>query len=341
MIAFDQPLVLLLLALVPLPLLRQRAASGHPALRTLPSDGGSKLIAGALPALGATGIAAIVIALGGPGFGGGSVVRQAIGANIVLLFDRSSSMDNGFADRRPDGDEESKSAVAKRLVLDFLDRRPKDRIGVAAFSTTPMFVMPLSEDIEAVRGAVSAIDKPGLAYTDVGRGLILALGMFEENTDGASRALVLISDGAGVVGREVQDALRAAVKRNPVNLYWLYIRSEGSYGIHEVPERKSDDTPQARPERHLHIFLQSLGIPYMALEAQSPEAIEEAIAAIDRLESKPISYREAVAKTELASPLYVLATLCFGLLALAAVIERPLVPTGRLADPDGIGGRAP
>lgn len=339
MIAIDQPLVLLLLPALLLPLLRQRTASGHPALRATPVDGPSRLIALALPASGALGVAALVIALSGPGFGGGTVVREATGANIVLLFDRSSSMDNGFADRQPDGDEESKSAVAKRLVLDFLERRPKDRIGVAAFSTTPMFVMPLTEELDAVRGAVSAIDKPGLAHTDVGRGLILALGMFEENTDGASRALVLISDGAGVIGREVQDALRAAVKRNPVNLYWLYIRSKGSYGIHEVPERRSDDTPQARPERHLHIFLQSLGIPYLALEAQSPEAIEEAIAAIDRLESKPMTYREAIPKTDLAAPLYVVAMVSFAGLALAALLERPLVTARGAAGPGpGTGG---
>lgn len=339
MITVDRPLVLLLLlpALL-LPLVRQRRSSGHPALRLVPPDGLSRFVSLALPTAGAAGLAALVLALSGPSFGGGTILREAIGANIVLLFDRSSSMDNSFADRQPDGDEESKSAVAKRLILEFLDRRPKDRVGVAAFSTTPMFVMPLTDHLDAVRGAVSAIDKPGLAYTDVGRGLILALGMFEENTDDASRALVLISDGAGVIGREVQDALRAEVKRNPVNLYWLYIRSKGSYGLEEVPEKKSDDTPQARPERHLHKFLQSLGIPYLALEAQSPEAIGSAIAAIDRLESRPITYQEAIPRTELAPGLYLLAFGCLALVGGGVAIERRLVAgdaAGALVVSDG------
>lgn len=334
MIAFDRPsVILLLLPAILLPFLRQRRSSGHPALRLLPPDGLSRFVSLALPTAGAVALAALVLALSGPSLGGGTILREAIGANIVLLFDRSSSMDNSFANRQPNGDEESKSAVAKRLILEFLDRRPKDRVGVAAFSTTPMFVMPLTDHLDAVRGAVSAIDKPGLAYTDVGRGLILALGLFEENTDDASRALILISDGAGVIGREVQDALRAEVKRNPVNLYWLYIRSKGSYGLEDVPERKSDDTPQARPERHLHKFLQSLGIPYLALEAQSPEAIGNAIAAIDRLESRPITYSEAIPRTELAPALYLLAAICLAIITGGVAIERRLMPSGEMPLP--------
>ena len=327
--SFDRPwvLALLLLALLPL-LLRPQRASGCDTLALVPADGPSRLSVIALRATGAAAVALLVLALAGPYSGGGTRSAQGLGANIVLLFDRSSSMDNTFADRQPDGDEESKSAVAKRLILEFVDRRPRDRIGIAAFSTAPMLVLPITDHLDAVRGAISAIDLPGLAYTDVGRGLALAFGMFPPQTAGESRALILISDGAGVIGREVQDQLREAVKRNPVNLYWLFIRSKGSYGIHDVPTEPGQDTPQARPERHLHIFLQSLGIPYRALEAQSPRAIAEAIEEIDRLETQPIHYEEAIPRTDLAPLLYRGAAVLLCLLALAALLERPLVPAG-------------
>lgn len=330
MIAFDRPWLLLLLPpalLLPL-LVRQPSPSGVPDLALVVADPLSTAVALALRAAGMIALAALVLAVAGPGVGGGTVTREGIGANIVFLFDRSSSMDNSFADRLPNGDEESKATVAKRLILEFLDRRPRDRIGVAAFSTTPMMVMGINDHLNAVRGAVAAIDKPGLAHTDVGRGLILALDMFGERTGGESRALILVSDGAGVIGREVQDALRAAVKRNPANLYWLFIRSKGSYGLFEVPARKSDDTPRARPERHLHLFLQSLGIPYKALEAQSPEAIGEAIAEIDRLESKPITYVETTPRTALAPALYAVAATALAALAAAVTLERGLVSAG-------------
>jgi mxaC protein len=148
-------------------------------------------------------------------------------AHIVLLIDRSSSMDNSFANRRPTGEGESKSAAARRLIADFVARRPHDRIGIAAFSTSPMPVLPLTEHHEAVQAAVAAIDRPGLAYTDVGRGLLLAMSMAEEDAAGASRAVVLVSDGAAVIDRRVQDQLRDAATRSRLNLYWLFLRSKG------------------------------------------------------------------------------------------------------------------
>lgn len=329
MMSFDRPwlLALLLLALIPL-VLRPQRVSGHDALLLVPRDRLSTATAIALRLMGILTVGLLVLALAGPFTGGGTRLSHGVGANIVLLFDRSSSMDNTFADRQPDGDEESKSAVAKRLIIDFVDRRPRDRIGIAAFSTSPMMVLPVTDHLDAVRGAVSAIDLPGLAYTDVGRGLALAFSMFPPQTAGESRALILVSDGAGVIGREVQDQLREAVKRNPVNLYWLFILSKGSYGIHDVPAKPGDDTPQARPERHLHLFLQSLGIPYHALEAQSPQAIAEAIEEIDRLETRPIIYEEPIPRTELAPLFYRLAAALLCLLALSILLERPLVLSG-------------
>ncbi|WP_428929393.1 vWA domain-containing protein [Marinibacterium sp. SX1] len=328
--AFDRPLLLVFaaLALIPLMIRPQRPAP-LPRLPGLAPDGLSRGVSLALPSLGALAVLALVTALAGPYRGGGLVLRDGIGAHIVLLFDRSSSMNDSFAGRRPDGGEESKSAVARRLILDFIDKRPHDRIGVAAFSTSPMVVMPLTDHLDAVQGAVSAIDQPGLAHTDVGSGLALALGLFPDDTPPDSRALILVSDGAGVIERRVQDLLRARMAENPVNLYWLFIRTRGSPGIFDVPDRSSEDTPHARPERHLHLFLQDLGVPYHALEAESPEAIAEAIARIDRLESHPVTYRARVARRDLGPLFYRIAALCLAVLALAAGMERDLCRDGR------------
>jgi len=325
-IAFDHPALLLaLLPCLALLLARPQRRSAHPALGSVPGDRASAPIGPLLRVAGALAAALTVTALAGPHLGGGTVTREGTGADIVLLFDRSSSMDNSFAGKRPDGDEESKSAVARRLLLDFLDRRPHDRIGVAAFSTSPMIVMPISDHHDAVRGAVEAIGLPGLAHTDVGGGLAMALTLFADEASLQSRAVVLVSDGAGVVERRVQDLLRAMVKRDPVNLYWLFIRTRGSPGLFEVPERSAEDTPHSRPERHLHIFLQSLGIPYRAFEAENPEAIEAAIAEIDRLETRPRTYLEEVPRRELAPIAFAAAAVLALLLAGAALLERPLV----------------
>ncbi|MFK8253003.1 vWA domain-containing protein [Ancylobacter terrae] len=324
-IGVDRPAVLALLVLALLPWLAGPfVRRGVPSATIVPADLPSRLVALAIPLSGTLAIAALVLGLAGLNRREQSVERQGTGAHLVLLLDRSSSMDNTFADRAPTGEEESKSRAAKRLLADFVARRPHDRIGVAAFSTSPMPVLPLTDHHDVVGAAIAAIDRPGLAFTDVGRGLALALSTFADDTAEASRAVLLVSDGAGLIDRRVQEALRSATARTPVHLYWLFLRSRGSRGIFDAPP-PGEDTPQANPERHLHLFLQSLGVPYRAFEATSPQAIEQAITEIDRQETRPISYLERVPRRDLHREAFALAALAVGLLLAAKLAERPLV----------------
>ncbi|MGQ4273742.1 vWA domain-containing protein [Terrihabitans sp. B22-R8] len=321
---FDHPLLLLALALALLPFVASPLQGGLvPSVALIPDDLPSRLVGMALRIMGALAISALVLGLAGLHRREQIVVREGTGAHLVLLLDRSSSMDNSFADRAPSGDQESKSAAAKRLLTAFVKRRPHDRIGVAAFSTSPMPVLPLTDHHQAVEGAIAAIDRPGLAFTDVGRGLALAFSTFADDTSEASRAVVLVSDGAALIDRRVQDALRDAVVRTPVHLYWLFLRSRGSPGIFEKPPA-GEDTPQANPERHLHLFLQSLGIPYRAFEAGDPQAVEGAINEIDRQETRPILYEEAVPRRDFARLAFALAALCVAGLLAAKLAERGL-----------------
>lgn len=328
----DRPLVLALLVLALLPLLatvfRRR---GIPAASLVPDDPLSRAVSVALRLAGCLAIAALVLGLAGLHRREQSVEREGTGAHLVLLLDRSSSMDNSFADRAPTGDQESKSAAAKRLLAQFVARRPHDRIAVAAFSTSPMPVLPLTDHHEVVDAAIDAIDRPGLAFTDVGRGLALAFSSFAADTDEASRAVLLVSDGAALIDRRVQETLRDAVARTPVHLYWLFLRSRGSPGIHDKPA-SGEDTPQSNPERHLHLFLESLGVPYRAFEATSPQAVAEAITEIDRQETRPIRYVERIPRRDYARPAYGLAGVAVALLFAAKLAERRLgLPAARPA----------
>ncbi|WP_428030217.1 VWA domain-containing protein [Ancylobacter sp.] len=322
----DRPLVLWLLLLALLPLaasaFRRR---GIPSTRLIPPDTLSRVVAVGLRLTGAVAMAALVLGIAGVHRREQSVEREGTGAHLVLLLDRSSSMDNSFADRAPTGDQESKSSAAKRLLAEFVARRPHDRIAVAAFSTSPMPVLPLTDHHGVVDAAIDAIDRPGLAFTDVGRGLALAFSYFADDTAEASRAVLLVSDGAALIDRRVQDALRDAAARTPVHLYWLFLRSRGSKGIYDVPP-SGEDTAQSNPERHLHLFLQSLGVPYRAFEATSPQAVAEAITEIDRQETRPIRYVERIPRRDLAHPTFVLAGLAVALLLAAKLAERQLRP---------------
>jgi mxaC protein len=335
-LAVTYPLVLLLLPLAALPLIASaQEAEGYPSLDDTKTDTLSALVDLALRLLGSIAIVGLVLGLSGLYRLGQSIERLGEGANIVLLFDRSASMNDTFAGQAPtESGEESKSAAAERFLSDFVAKRDHDRFGVAAFSTSPMFVLPLSDHKEATLKAIDAIELPGLALTNVGKGLAMALSMHEDDilstqgTDGgiASRAIVLVSDGAAVIDRKVQQKLAEAFIKRPVNLYWIFLRTEGARGIFDKPQKGDDDTPFAMPERHLNLFFEGLKIPYKAFEVENPAAVGEAVAAIDKLERRPMRYFERIPQKDLSGFAYGVAAGALLLLILAKLAETKLSP---------------
>lgn len=319
-------LALLPLALLPLVLSANRPES-YPSIDTVEADPLSSILNWVLRLAGAIAIAALILGIGGIHRLGQTVEKTGEGAHIVLLIDRSSSMDNNFAGRPPEGGEESKSAAARRLLRDFVLERDHDLIGVAAFSTSPMHVLPMTDHKEAILAAIDAINRPGLAFTNVGRGLALALDIQEADPSPAARAIVLVSDGAAVIDREVQDLLRKAFARRPINLYWLFLRTQGTPGIDAKPEKGQRDTPQALPERHLDIFFKSLDVKaYRAFEAENSQAVEEAIDEIATLERNPITYVERIPQEDLKPRAFAVALAAMLVLLAARLAEARLVP---------------
>lgn len=332
-LAVTYPYLLLLLPLAALPLIASsQQAEGYPSLGDTKTDTLSALVDFGLRLLGAIAIAGLVLGLSGLYRLGQSIERLGEGANIVLLFDRSASMNDTFAGQAPAGGEQSKSEAARRFLSDFVASREHDRFGVAAFSTSPMFVLPLSDHREATLAAIDAIELPGLALTNVGKGLAMALTMHDDDilstqgADGgiASRAIVLVSDGAAVIDRKVQQRLSEAFIKRPLNLYWIFLRTEGARGIFDAPQKGDDDTPYAMPERHLNLFFEGLKIPYKAFEVENPAAGGEAVAAIDKLERRPMRYFERIPQKDLSGLAYGVAAAALLLLILAKLAETKL-----------------
>ncbi|MFD1301476.1 vWA domain-containing protein [Methylobacterium marchantiae] len=311
---------LLPLALLPLAVSSQRLTRVS-SIAAGPLDGLSRAIGWSLRAAGFLAIGGLVVALSGPYRQGETITRTGIGAQVSILVDRSGSMNETFAGRQPSGAEESKAAASRRLLADFVGSRAHDQFAVTAFSTAPMLVVPMTDRHEAVRAAIAAIDRPGLDYTNVARGLAMALSQFGANAANVSRALLIVSDGAAVIDPRVQGALRAEFARIRPNLYWLFLRTKGSPSISDKPS--GEDTPQAAPERHLDLFFKSLGTPYRAFEAEGAEAVADAIGQIERLERDPIPYTEQRPRRDLSRWAYGLSLI--GLLALVA---------GKLAEAD-------
>lgn len=323
MIEFDHVAPLLLAPLALVPLLRSALQpSAVPALSCAPENGLSVLVDRLLKLLGLVALVCTLIGAAGPFLPGEEVERSAEGAQIVMLIDRSGSMNETFAGRNPSGADESKAAAAKRILKGFVDGRRHDLVGVAAFSTSPMLVTPLSDHPDATKAAIDAIDHPGLDYTNIARGLAMALSMFRAGAADRSRTILLISDGAGVIDPRIQEDLRADFRKTSVNLYWLFLRTEGSRGIHDSDA--GSDTPQSAPERHLDLYFKSLGVPYRAFEAEGPAATEEALRQIDKLERRPIRYLEQLPRRDVAPAFFGAALAAASLLLLAKLAETRL-----------------
>jgi len=323
-LAVDNPWILAGLLLCGLPIvnngMRQYA---YPSLAMVPADPLSTAIALGLRLCAVAAVAALVLGLAGLHRTEQSREHIGYGANIVLLLDRSSSMDNSFAGKAPDGDNESKAAAARRLLGEFIGQRPHDFIGIAEYSTAPMFVLPLTDNKTALQAAINATATPALAYTHISKGLSMALDYFQQADSAAdgSRIVLLVSDGAAAIDPDSELELRKAFKQRHVRLYWLFLRTSGSPGLFEKPQDPRDDNPGAMPERHLHLFFQSLNIAYRAYQAENPEAMREAIADINRLEHAPLHYRERLPKRDLSTACYLWATVFLALLWMAKGCE--------------------
>ena len=238
-LSVDHPWALfLLVACVPALLGSGARWLGFASLAAIPRDPLSGVVDATLRSFATLALAAIVLGIAGLHAGGGEVARIGTGAHVVVVLDRSLSMDEPFALRAEKGTE-SKSAAAARLLAAFFAQHPHDSFGIVAFSTSPIPAMPLTAHRDAIAASIRAMGRTGLANTDIGAGLALGLAQYDRDPRGAARVLLLVSDGAGDITEATRAYIRKALTRSGAHLYYLYLRS-------------GDDPPLAEKEDDSH-----------------------------------------------------------------------------------------
>ena len=322
--------VLALLPLAALPLLRPLASAiPFSWIGLVTADPFSQWADRVLRAAGVLAIASLVLAAGGLHRPAYEVERIGHGAHMVLLVDRSTSMDRPFAvrkivdaaalsKRRPKGE------VARELLSKFVAERRNDRFGMVVFSTFPIPVLRPTDHHEVVHASISAGDAGrGLAETNIGAGLEQALEYFEGQPYTGARIIVLVSDGAGEISQTPRLRIAHRMQRLRVSLYWIYIRSARGPVIFDSPE--SDGGTAVRemtPERALHEFFSQMGGAYQAYTAESPEDLERAIADVNRLQNLPVRYVETIGRRDLSAVCLAIAFSSLVLLVAAKLMER-------------------
>ena len=321
-LAFDfaHPRLLVLLPLALLPLLRRRGDTlPFAAVALLPDDRAGRIAARLLRACGALAIAAIVLGLAGPGRSHLQLLRTGSGAEILILMDRSASMDEPINRTSIYAQNEAKNTVARRSLTRFIEERPNDRFALMMFGISPLVSMPLTGNHGAVADALDATRiGRGLPDTQLDRGLIAAIAQFDGRPQLARRAIVLVSDGGATLDDEARARIAEGLVRNRIALYFVYLRSGP---LSPNLNATTPATGSMSAEAQLHRFFLSLHTPYRLFQAGDADAMADAMAEISRQQHFPVSFVEQLPRQDASRACYAIAFAAALLLALARLAQ--------------------
>ena len=199
----------------------------------------------------------IVTALADPVVTRERTLHNARGYSVALLLDASFSMREG-----------QRFATAKRVLADFIRRRPTDRMALEVFGDRARLAAPMSYDKQGLLTILHYL-QPGAAG---GRDTALYEALFAgaklfEGEPAKNRLMILLTDGIDTVGNLPLSVALARVKREGIRVYTIGV---------------GDDFRRDVLER---IARESGGRFY---DASHPEALAKIYAAIDRQEKSPI-----------------------------------------------------
>ena len=153
------------------------------------------------------------------------------GIAICVTFDVSLSM--LIRDYTIGMEQVNRITAAKRVLTEFINGRPNDRIGIVAFAGAPYNPCPLTLDhgwlLRNMDRIQTGIMEDGTA---IGSGMAMAARRLDEQKEVKSKVIVLITDGANNSGKlSPRDAARMAATLG-IKIYAIGI---GTPGIHPIP----------------------------------------------------------------------------------------------------------
>jgi mxaC protein len=323
----DHPWVLLLMPLCLVPLLARTGATiRYSTFLLLPADPASRILEFALRIAAVATIALLLLGLSHPFLPATRVERIGEGAQIVLLLDRSRSMDQPFGGQSFENpldmrNADSKGTIARRVLSEFVAARRNDQYAMLVFSTQPIKVLPLTDKPAPIRAAITAGNVGrGLTDTDVGNAIVAAAKLFDDQPYTGSRLVLLISDGGARLDLATRKQIANLLQLNRVALYWIYISSRNSPAMDTTAGEDSSD--ETAPARTLHTFFSTLETPYRLFDAEDPDALATAIAEVNRLQSLPIRTFDLVPRKHVAGVFYLLSLVLLSVLVAVELLER-------------------
>ncbi len=285
------PWALLLLPIIAMPFcLKSSQGQMYSWLDIVPQDKFSETANLILKVITSLLLASIIVALASPRGPDQKIHKTGKGAQTVMVIDRSVSMDHPFAGDAGFGRAaEIKSAAARRLITNFIDSRPDDMMGVIGFTNSALYGVKITNNRDAIHSAINAATSSALNQTNIGSGLTQAVSLFDDIENSGSRAIVLLSDGAGKISPRVKQKIKETLEIRKLSLYWIVLREPDDISIFAPNNSQFEEGSEPAPIE-LDKFFKTLQTKYKAYEADNPASLQLAIQDINAREKKKIQY---------------------------------------------------
>src|SRR3546814_6369069 len=100
---------------------------------------------------------------------------------------------------------------------------------------------------------MNAATSTGINQTNIGAGLTLATSLFDKIENSGSRAIILLSDGAGKLSPRIKNEIRKEMKKRDLSLYWIVIREPDDISIFSKVDQFGEGMLPTSVELHQYL----------------------------------------------------------------------------------------
>ncbi|TKB11765.1 VWA domain-containing protein [Desulforhopalus sp. IMCC35007] len=226
----------------------------------------------------------LIVALARPQVGSSNLEIEASGIDILLAVDVSGSME--AMDFTLGGKPTNRLEVVKKVVAEFIEQRPNDRIGLLAFGGRPYLVSPLTLDHSWLRKRLESI-RIGMVEDGTAIGSAIGSGTNRlRDRKSKSRILILLTDGMNNAGRIPPLVAAEAAETLGIKVYTIGAGTRGEAPIPVTDSFGRKKLIQARvdiDEKTLREVAEKTGATYF--RATDTASLAEIYKAINSMET--------------------------------------------------------
>lgn len=228
-----------------------------------------------------TSLAAVIIALAGPGVVEHRKVFLTRGLDMMVVMDQSPSM------AARDFPPENRFEAARQVVKALVQRRENDPIGLVTFGTEAALRIPPTLDYELVLRRLDEIAILELGEgTAIGMGIAVACLHLQQSSAG-QKIIILITDGENNAGAVLPEAAADIAAGMGIRIYTVGIGTQGEVPL-EYTDPETGKTYRGQfmskfDEELLRTVAEKTGGKYFSASTQG--ALEAVIRTIDSIEN--------------------------------------------------------